>query len=109
MTMTPQHADMMIPPSDIQRALENVLEKDIPMIAQGLRERRLFSETDYVCMDCVTIVLDPEKGCPACTTRRKNTEAKKSAFFAAMDAKREEQKTEDQRLRAEALSGLEHP
>ncbi|MDO8547833.1 MAG: hypothetical protein Q7R68_10805 [Nitrospirales bacterium] len=77
------------------------------MIAPGLRERHLFGGTDYVCTDCVTVVLNPEQGCPACTTRRENKEAKKQAFFSDMETQRERQRIEDQRLRAEALEGLE--
>ena len=77
------------------------------MIAPGLRRRQLFRDVDYVCTDCVTIVENPETGCPACTTRRENKEAAKEKFFADQQAKREQQRLEDQRLRAEALSGLE--
>lgn len=78
-------------------------------IAPGLRARDLFTNgtIDYVCTDCVTIVLDPTLGCPACTTRRENKDAKKRAFFQEMEAARERQRAEDARLRAEALSGLE--
>ena len=77
------------------------------MIAPGLRRRQLFRDVDYVCTDCVTIVENPETGCPACTTRRENKEKAKQEFFDAMTRKKDEQRIEDARLRAEALSGLE--
>ena len=79
------------------------------MIAPGLRARDLFNNKviDYVCTDCVTIVTDPAIGCPTCTTRRENKDAKKRKFFEEQQLKRDQQRAEDQRLRAEALSGLE--
>lgn len=79
------------------------------MIAPGLRARDLFTNgtIDYVCTDCVTIVPDPSIGCPACTTRRENKELAKQKFFSEISEKRETQRLEDARLRAEALEGLE--
>lgn len=80
-----------------------------PTIAPGIRARDLFQNgaIDYVCADCVTIVLDPAIGCPACTTRRENKEAAKRKFFASQQEAREQQRLEERRLRAEALEGLE--
>lgn len=45
------------------------------------------TETDYVCEQCETIVLDPEKGCQHCH----ETDEKKATRLAAFVAKQREE------------------